>query len=87
MKSYSQCGQDLFVYYLNEGKPGKFLDLAQRLLPSIIMAMCRGKFSILIKSFLLMPLVREYGRKSNKKIADNGPEVNYRKAVKIMMPP
>ncbi len=27
MKSYSQCGQDLFVYYLNEGKPGKFLDL------------------------------------------------------------
>jgi hypothetical protein len=27
MKSYSQCGQDLFVYYLNEGKSGKFLDL------------------------------------------------------------
>ena len=27
MKSYSQSGQDLFVYYLNEGKPGKFLDL------------------------------------------------------------
>ena len=27
MKSYSQCGQDLFVHYLNEGKSGKFLDL------------------------------------------------------------
>ena len=27
MKSYSQCGQDLFVHYLNQGTPGKFLDL------------------------------------------------------------
>lgn len=27
MKSYSQCGQDLFVYHINEKKPGKFLDL------------------------------------------------------------
>lgn len=27
MKSYSQCGQDLFVNYLTKGKPGKFLDL------------------------------------------------------------
>lgn len=27
MKSYSQCGQDLFVYNLTQGKPGKFLDL------------------------------------------------------------
>lgn len=27
MKSYSQCGQDLFVYHLTNGKPGKFLDL------------------------------------------------------------
>lgn len=27
MKSYSQCGQDLFVNYLTKGVPGKFLDL------------------------------------------------------------
>jgi len=27
MKSYSQCGQDLFVHYLTDGKAGKFLDL------------------------------------------------------------
>lgn len=27
MKSYSQAGQDLFVYYFNNGKIGKFLDL------------------------------------------------------------
>jgi hypothetical protein len=27
MKSYSQCGQDLFVYNISQGKPGKFLDL------------------------------------------------------------
>lgn len=27
MKSYSQCGQDLFVHNLTQGKPGKFLDL------------------------------------------------------------
>ena len=27
MKSYSQAGQDLFVYYINNGKIGKFLDL------------------------------------------------------------
>jgi hypothetical protein len=27
MKSYSQCGQDLFVNYLTKGIPGKFLDL------------------------------------------------------------
>jgi len=27
MKSYSQAGQDLFVYHINNGKSGKFLDL------------------------------------------------------------
>ena len=27
MKSYSQAGQDLFVYHINNGKIGKFLDL------------------------------------------------------------
>ena len=27
MKSYSQAGQDIFVYNLMKGKPGKFLDL------------------------------------------------------------
>lgn len=27
MKSYSQCGQDLFVYHLTSGNVGKFLDL------------------------------------------------------------
>jgi hypothetical protein len=27
MKSYSQCGQDIFVYNLMKGQPGKFLDL------------------------------------------------------------
>ena len=27
MKSYSQSGQDLFVYNLMKGKPGTFLDL------------------------------------------------------------
>ena len=27
MKSYSQCGQDLFVNHLTKGIPGKFLDL------------------------------------------------------------
>lgn len=27
MKSYSQCGQDIFVYNIMNGQPGKFLDL------------------------------------------------------------
>lgn len=27
MKSYSQCGQDVFVNYVTKGQPGKFLDL------------------------------------------------------------
>jgi len=27
MKSYSQAGQDLFVYHINDGQKGKFLDL------------------------------------------------------------